>query len=98
MHCLKFTSPNPKETEASLKVSVLYKMYKFLTIGGERYGSTAGSRLCPYAQIVASWCDNNGIINPGMMRPGIIRYFIIHSLEMKGQQNIHALILLLWTG
>lgn len=36
-----------KETEASLKVSALYKKYKSLRIGGERYGSTADSRLCP---------------------------------------------------
>lgn len=86
----------PKGTEASLKVSVLYKNYKSLTIGGERYGSTVGSRLCPYARIIASWCDNNEIINPGMMRPGIIRYFIIHSLEIKGQQNIHAFAVVDW--
>ena len=52
----------PKETEASLKVSVLYKKYKSLTIGGERYGSTAGSRLFPYARIIASWCDNHELL------------------------------------
>lgn len=86
----------PKETEASLKLSVLYKKYKSLAVGGERCGSTAGSRLCPYARIIASWCDNNGIVNPGMMRPGIIRYFIVHSVEIKGQQNIHAFAVVDW--
>ena len=74
----------PKETEASMKLSVLYKKFKSLIVGGERYGSTAGSRLCPYARIIASWCDNNGIVNPGMMRPGIIYYFIVHRVEIKG--------------
>ena len=71
----------PKETEASVKLSVLYKKYKSLIVGGERYGSTAGSRLCPHARIIASWCENNGIVNPGMMRPGIIYYFIVHSMR-----------------
>ena len=36
----------PKETEASLKLSVLYKKYKSLAVGGERFGSTPGSRAC----------------------------------------------------
>ena len=52
----------PKETEGSLKLSMLYKKYKSLAVGGERYGSTAGSRHCPYARIIASWCGNNGIV------------------------------------
>ena len=56
----------------------------------------AGSRLCPYARIIASWCDNNGIVNPGMMRPEIIRYFIVHSVEIKGKQNIHAFAVVDW--
>lgn len=79
-----------------MKLSVLYKKYKSLSIGGERYGSTVGSKLCPYARIIASWCGNNGIVNPGMMRPGIIRYLIVHSVEIKGQQNIHAFAVVDW--
>ena len=86
----------PKETEGSLKLSMLYKKYKSLAVGGERYGSTAGSRHCPYARIIASWCGNNGIVNPGMMRPGIISYFIVHSVEIKGQQNIHVFAVVDW--
>lgn len=77
-------------------MSMLYKKYKSLAVGGERYGSTAGSRHCPYARIIAPWCGNNGMVNPGMMRPGIIRYFIVHSVEIKGQQNIHAFAVVEW--
>lgn len=86
----------PKETEGSLKLSMLYKKYKSLAVGGERYGSTAGSRHCPYARIIAPWCGNNGIVNPGVMRPGIIRYFIVHSVEINGQQNIHVFAVVDW--
>lgn len=86
----------PKETKASLKLSVLDKKFKTLAIGGERYGSTAGSRLCPYARIIALWWNNNGIVNPGMMRPGIICFFIIHRVEIKGRQNIHVFALVDW--
>ena len=78
----------PKITEASLNLA----NYRSLSVGGERYGSTAGFRLCPYAHIIASWCGENGAltlecrdlewsVNPGMQRLGIIRHFIIHSLE-----------------
>lgn len=30
------------------------------------------------------------------MRPGIIRYFIVHSVEIKGQQSIHAFAVVNW--
>ena len=57
----------PKVTEASFALATLYKKYKSLLVGGERYGSTAGSRLCSYARIIASWCGDNGVINLGIM-------------------------------
>ena len=86
----------PKVTEASLNLATLYKKYKSLSVGGERYGSTAGFRLCPYAHIIASWCGDNGGINPGMQRPGIIRHFIVHSVEIDGKQAIHAFVIVNW--
>lgn len=86
----------PKVTEASLSLATLYKKYKALAVGGERYGSTVGSRLCPYARIIASWCGNNGAVNPGMMRPGIVRYFIVHSVQIEGKQLIHAFAVVNW--
>ena len=32
----------PKVAEASLALATMYKKYKSLSVGGERYGSTAG--------------------------------------------------------
>ena len=86
----------PKITEASLNLATLYKKYKSLSVGGERYGSTAGFRLCPYAHITASWCGDDGGINPGMQRPGIIRHFIVHSVEIDGKQAIHVFAVVNW--
>ena len=86
----------PKVTEASLNLATLYEKYKSLSVGGERYGSTAGFRLCPYAHIIASWCGDNGGINPGMQRSGIIRHFIVHSVEIDGKQAIHAFVIVNW--
>ena len=86
----------PKVTEASLALATIYKKYKSLSVGGERYGSTAGSRLCPYARIIASWCGDNGVVNLGSMRPGIVRYFMVHSVEIKGKQTIHAFAVVNW--
>ena len=42
-------------TVTQLSLSSLYKKYVALTVCGERYGSMTGSRLCPYARILASW-------------------------------------------
>ena len=86
----------PHITVASLNLPSLYKRYKSLSVCGERYGSTAGTRLCPYARIIASWCDKDGVVRPGMLRPGIIRYFIVHSLEIEGCQKSHAFAVVNW--
>ena len=82
--------------EASLNLATLCKKYKSLSVGGERYGSTTGFRLCPYAHIIAAWCGDNGVINPGMHRPGIVRHFIIHSVEIEGKQIIYAFAVVNW--
>ena len=86
----------PTVTEASLTLATLCKKYSSLTVAGERYGSLLGSRLCPYARIVASWCGDNGSINPGLMRPGIIRYFIVHSVEIHKKQCVHVFAVVNW--
>ena len=51
----------PKVAEASLALATVYKKYKSLSVDGARYGSTAGSKLCPYARIIASWCGDNDL-------------------------------------
>ena len=84
----------PKITEASLNLAKLHKKYRSLSVGGERYGSTAGFRLCPYAHIIALWCGDNGGINPGMET--FIRHFIVHSVEIDGKQAIHAFAVVNW--
>ena len=45
----------PKVTNASLALATIYKKYKSLSVGGERYGSTAGSRLCPIILWFTVW-------------------------------------------
>ena len=94
--CSVYVTMYLKVTEASLALATIYKKYKSLSVGGERYGSTAGSRLCPYARIIASWCGDNGVVNLGSMRPGIVRYFMVHSVKIKGKQTIHAFAVVNW--
>ena len=86
----------PGITEASLHLPTLYKKYRSLVIGGERYESMIGSRCCPYARISASWCGENGTVIPGRMRPGIIRCFMVHSVEIGGKQHTHAFAVVNW--
>ena len=56
----------PKVTNASLAMATIYKKYNSLSVGVERYGSTAGSRLCPYARIIASWCGTMESLTMGL--------------------------------
>ena len=72
----------PHITVTSSNLPSLYKRYKLLSVCGERYGSAAGRRLCPYARIIASLCDKDGVVHPGMLRPGIIRYFIVYCSKV----------------
>lgn len=70
----------PTLAQTSQAMASLYKKYSSATVAGERYGSTLASRLCPYPHVTASWCAENGCIDPSLMRPRIIRYYIVHSL------------------
>ena len=74
----------------------LYEKYSSLTVAGERCGSTLASRLCPYARVTASWCAENGRIDPGLTRPGIVRYYIVHCLEIQRKQYIHVFAVVNW--
>ena len=86
----------PELDTTSLDLAVLVKKYKSLTFAGETYGSQLHSRLIRYGGIMASWCGENGDVNPIMMRPGIVNSYIVHSIQIEGEQKIHAFATVRW--
>ena len=90
-----YHTPYPTLAETSHAMASLFK-YSSVTVAGERYGSTLSSILCPYACVTASWCTSNGCIDLGLMRPGIVRYYIVHSLEIQRKQHVHVFAAVNW--
>ena len=39
---------------------------------------------------------DNGVVNPEIMRPGIVHHFMVYSVEIKGKQTIHASAVVNW--
>ena len=54
------------------------------------------SRLDTYSRWMASWCGNEGTIFPGRIRPGYVRYYISHSVQVKGKQRMHVFAVTDW--
>lgn len=61
---------------------ILYKKYLFLIVVGERYGFILVLRLCLYVCVIVLWCVENGCIDFGLLRLGIVCYYIVYSLEI----------------
>lgn len=81
--CSVYCTLYPRVTETSFKLTSLYKKFMSLTVGREKYGSTAGFRLYPFACILASCCGNDGIVDPGTIRPGsfVTLWFTVWKLK-----------------
>ena len=86
----------PNVSESSFKMSSLYKKFSCVTEHGEDYGSEMHSRRRQYGRIMASWCDIQGDLNPGQSRPGIVRHFMVHSIDIDKEQHIHVFAVVKW--
>ena len=45
---------------------------------------------------MASWCGENGIIDPGRVRPGIVLHYMVHSVEIVKRQLLHMFAAVKW--
>jgi hypothetical protein len=46
---------------------------------------------------MASWADDDGTINPSsFIRPGQVKFYILHSLQVNGTTRQHILSCVLW--
>ena len=86
----------PDISESSLKMANLYKKYSSVNLYGEDYGSEMNSRLRQYGRVMASWCDIQGELNPGLFRPGVVRHYIMHSIDIERKQLIHVFAVVKW--
>lgn len=83
--CFVYVIMYLKVIEVLLVFVIIYKKYKFLLVGGERYGFIVGFRFCFYVCIIVLWCGDNGVVNFGSMWFGIVCYFMVYSVEIKGK-------------
>lgn len=86
----------PDVGESSFKMSGLYKKLSSVTIHGEDYGSEMHSRRRQYGRIMPSWCDSQGDLNPCRSRRGIVRHFMVHSIDIDKEQLIHVFAVVKW--
>ena len=82
--------------KASLKLATLFKKYGSISVCRETYGSRLASRERNFSRIMASWCGSDGIINPGKPRPGVVKYYILHSVKVGHQQLEHMFAITDW--
>lgn len=82
--------------ESAFCLATMFKKYPSLTISGDKYGSSLNSRLNSYGRVMASWCGETGDIDLGIVRPGIVLYYIAHSVEIGKNQRTHLFAVVNW--
>ena len=73
-----------------------FKKYPSLCVGEERLSSAMENRLYKHARIMASWVGSEGEITLGASKPGRVKFFFEHSIELNGKQYRHCFACVQW--
>lgn len=75
-----------------------FRKYSTVVVYNERFGSKFKSRLSLYGYIMASWADSNGNIRVETIngRPGIVKFFLYHTVTINGTPVPHVLAVVTW--
>ena len=66
-------------------------------LGTEKFGSKMDCQNLRSAQIMASWTSSDGSIDTSAARrPGIVTFYIVHSVKINGQFNQHVFAVVWW--
>ena len=85
----------PRE-EIELFSSVARKFSNFL-FGTEKFGSKLDCRNLRSARIMASWSADDGSIDTcAPRRPGIVNFYIVHSVKVNGEFRQYAFAVVWW--
>ena len=82
--------------QSSVELSTLFKKYSSVTVGGERYGSRCTFQQVGFSCVMASRCGADGSIHSGRERPGVVKYYIMHSAKVDGHQLNHMFAVTDW--
>lgn len=66
-------------------------------LGSEKFGSKMDYRNLRSARILASWTTSDGSIDTSSARrPGIVTFYIAHSVQINGEHYQHVFAVVWW--
>ncbi|KAK3107637.1 hypothetical protein FSP39_018865 [Pinctada imbricata] len=82
----------------SRNVARLAKVYHTIEWNNEMFGSSSSTRGMNYKVVLAKWASNDGSVNPGHadLRPGCVKHYILHTLELDGKYLDHLFAVVDW--
>ena len=77
-------------------ISTTYKMFNSLYLGNEFLSFLKEMKSEGYARILASWCGDEGEISDDTLRPGLVKYYMQHSLKIRTEFIPHMFCVVNW--
>ena len=77
--------------------SSVARKFSNVLLGTEKFGSKLDCRNLRSARIMASWSGDNGLIDTSVpTRPGIVNFYIVHTVKINGEFHQHAFAVVWW--
>ena len=93
--CYKTLYPQERIEPACL--SRVARKYSTVMLGREKFGSKMDYRNLRSARILASWTTSDGSIDTSSARrPGIVTFYIAHSVKINGEHYQHVFAVVWW--
>ena len=87
----------PHEPVELCFLSTVARKYSNIMLGTEKFGSKMDCRNLCSARIMASWTTSDGSIDTtAARRPGIITFYIVHSVKINGIFFQHVFAVVWW--
>ena len=77
--------------------SYVARKYSNVMLGSEKFGSKMDCRNLRSARVMASWTADDGSIDTNApRRPGIVNFYLVHSVKINGEFFQHAFAVVWW--
>ena len=77
--------------------SCVARNYSNVMLGTEKFGSKMDCRNLRSARVMASWTADDGSIDTNApRRPGIVNFYLVHSVKINGEFFQHAFAVVWW--
>ena len=95
LDCYKTLYPH-EEIELSSLSSVTRK-YSIMMLGTKKFGSKMDCCNLRSGRIITSWSTSDGTVDTsGATRPGIVSFYLVHSVKISGEFNQHVFAVVWW--